>query len=160
MNTPSTIMVQIADREWTLEALHAACVLGRKTNAQIVLVYMLPVHNVRFLGTTWGNLNFTPEQQDDFADYQTTVEDYGLDYTPVVFQYATWVEGTLQAAEYVKADIVFAPEPHAQLKLWRQFQAWMMKHQFVEQGREWITMPVYADELEMAITSLQPAPTH
>jgi nucleotide-binding universal stress UspA family protein len=37
------IMVQIADRKWTLEALHRACALARDVNAEIVLLTMLPV---------------------------------------------------------------------------------------------------------------------
>ncbi|MCC6975867.1 MAG: hypothetical protein IT322_17815 [Anaerolineae bacterium] len=44
MNT-STILVQIADQKWTLETLQAACVLAQKTEAQIILVQMVPVQH-------------------------------------------------------------------------------------------------------------------
>lgn len=142
MNT-QTIMVQIANREWTLEALHAACLRARNTSAKIALVQMIPVQHATWLGTGWGYLNVTAEEKDAFEDYQATIEDYGLECAPTLFQYATWVEGTLQVAEHLNAQIVFAPKPHSIVPLWSHFQMWMMQRQFAQQGREWIPDPVY-----------------
>ena len=44
MNT-QTIMVHIGERAWTAETLHSACVLARKTGAEIALIKMVPVQH-------------------------------------------------------------------------------------------------------------------
>jgi hypothetical protein len=155
MNT-QTIMVQIADREWTLEALHAACLLARNTSAKIALVQMIPVQHPNWLGTDWGYLNVTAEEKDAFEDYQATIEDYGLECVPTLFQYATWAEGTLQAAEHVDAQTVFAPKPHSLLPIWTRFQVWMMQHRFTQQGRKWIASPLYGPKAEINEGELAP----
>lgn len=146
-------MVQIGERQWTMDALHAACVLARRTSAKIALVLMVPVQHASWLGTDWGYATLPAEVKGAFADYQATIEDYGLDCVPTLFQYVTWVEGTLQAAAQVDARIVFVPEPHSHLPLWTRFQRWMMRRQFARQGRDWAApsyprVAVEADEVK------------
>lgn len=144
MLTESIILVQIADRAWTLEALHCACLLARQTAARIALVKMIPVQHPGWLGTDAGYMNFTPAEQADFADYQATIEDYGVAFTALTLQYVTLAEALIQAAEYVNAQVVFARIPEYGIPLWARFQHWTLQRTFVRQGRQWIQHPVYA----------------
>jgi hypothetical protein len=152
MNTNSVIMVQISDREWTLEALHCACRLARNTSARIALVKLIPVQHPSWLGTEWGYMNFTHQAQADFADYQATIEDYGVEFTPVLFQYVTLADGIAQAAQYVDAETVFAKIPASLIPLSTRLQRWVLNREFARQKRKWIQHPVYESEPSVAIT--------
>jgi hypothetical protein len=143
MNTKPILMVQIADREWTLEALHSVCLMARHTSAQIALVKLIPVQHTSWLGTEWGYMNFTPQEQADFTDYQATIEDYGVEFTPVTFQYVTLVEAIAEVAEYVDAKIIFVKIPESRIPLWTRLQWWMLNRKLARQKRQWIQYPVY-----------------
>ncbi len=151
MSPGSVIMVQISNREWTLEALHCACLLARKASARIALVEMIPVQHASWLGTELGYMHFTHQEQADFADYQATIEDYGVRFTPVVLQYVTLTEAITQAAEHVKAQIVFARIPESRIPLWTKFQRWMLSRQLARQKRQWIQHPAYFPDDSRAI---------
>jgi hypothetical protein len=143
MSTKSVIMVHLSDREWTLEALHCASLLARNTSATLALVKLVPVEHLGWLGTEFGYMNFTHQEQTEFADFQATVEDYGIEFTPVLFQYMTLVEGIAQAAGYVDAQKVFAHVPASIIPFWTRFQRWQLKRQLARQNRQWIEYPVY-----------------
>lgn len=145
MNTTSTIMFQIAERDWTSEALHCACLLARKTSAKIALVKMIPVQHGSWLGTELGYMNFSTQEWEDFDRYQATVEDYGVEFTPLLFQYVTLPEAIAQAAEQVNAEIVFAHLPKSHIPLWSKCQHWLFSRQLEHQHRQWTEQPVYND---------------
>jgi hypothetical protein len=149
------IMVQISDREWTAEALHCACLLARNTSARIALVDMVPVQHAGWLGTDLGYLNFTDQKQVDFADYQATIEDYGVEFVPVLFQYLDLPDAIAQAAEHMNAQIVFAKLPESGISFWTKFQRWLLNRQFAREKRQWIQHPVY--ELEASNTIIEAA---
>jgi len=152
MNIKQTIMVQISDHEWTFEALHCACLLARNTSASIALVKLIPVPHPGWLGTEWSYMNFTHQEQADFADYQATIEDYGVELTPLVFQYVTLTEAIAQAAEHVNARLVLAKIPKSVIPFWTRFQRWSLNRQLNCQNRQWIQHPVYDTEtLEVVI---------
>ena len=88
MNTPTIIMVQIADCEWTMDALHRACRLGRTMPTHIALVKMIPVQHVSWLGTELGNRNYSEKDLHDIINYEATIEDYGIEFSSTVFQYS------------------------------------------------------------------------
>lgn len=140
MNT-STILVQIADQKWTLETLQAACVLAQKTEAQIILVQMVPVQHAPWLGSDWGLMSLNPQAVSTFARYQTFIEEHGVEGVPMLFQYSTWMEGTLQLVESANPSIIFVRAPESALPLWGGFQKWLMQRQFTRQGRRWIMTP-------------------
>lgn len=152
MNAKPIIMVQISDHGWTLETMHCACLLARNTPARVVLVKLIPVQHISWLGTEWGQVNFTDQDRAEFAHYQATVEDYGVEFAPLLFQYVTLAEAIAQAAEYVNAQIVFAKLPQSVIPFWTRFQRWSLSRQFARQNRQWIQRPVYDTEaLEVAI---------
>lgn len=94
----------------------------------------------------WGYMNFTAQQQQRFADYQATIEDYGLEFTSIVFQYISFSEALIQAAEQVNAQQVFAQIPHSIIPFYARFQEWLLKRQFARQQRQWIQYPSYDAE--------------
>jgi hypothetical protein len=144
MDTKSVIMVQISDdRKWTLEALHCACLLARKMSARIALVKMISVDYPAWLGADLGYMNFTYQEHADFVDYQATIEDYGVEFTPLLFQYVSLAGAIAQAAEHVNAQMVLAKIPESTIPLWTKFQEWTLHRQLVRQKREWIQHPVY-----------------
>ena len=104
---------------------------------------MLPVQHTSWLGTEWGYLDFTHQEQVDFADYQATIEDYGVEFTPLVMQYVTLPEAIAQAAEHVNAQLVIAQIPESVIPLWTKFEQWMLNRQLARQQRQWIQHPVY-----------------
>jgi hypothetical protein len=143
MNTPRVMMVQIASRAWTLEALHCACLIARNTGDTIALVKMVPVYHHSWLGTEWGYMSLNRQEQKDIRDYQATIEDYGLPHILSVFQYNTWVEATAQAAQQNRADRVFAQPPTSWLPGWDKVRAWSLQRLLNRQGCEWIQQPSY-----------------
>jgi hypothetical protein len=152
MNTAEQIiMVQIADPEWTLEALHCACLQARNTSARILLVKMIPVQHLALLGTELGYMNFTYQDQVEFAAYQTTLEDYDVEFTPLVFQYEDLSEAIAQAAEHVNAEIVFAKLPESGIRVWTNFQRWSLNRRLAAQNCQWIQQPVYEVEASTVI---------
>jgi hypothetical protein len=136
--TQKRIMVQIADPRWTLEALHRACLLAREIKAEIVLLKMLPVQHMQWLGTEFGAMNFTGKDRAALRDYEATVEDYGLSYSSLVFQYHTLTEAIAEAADQVNAHLVFATLPNSRIPYWREYQLHNLRKRFVQQHRHLI----------------------
>ena len=133
MAEKSTIMVQIADRAWTLDAVHCACRMARHSPAVIALVSMIPVQHPGWLGTEWGNMNFGDAAKDDLEDYQATVLDYGLDCRKVQSQYVDFVGGLADAAEQLDATVVFAKLSPTLIPAWRQLQVWLLRRRLSKQ---------------------------
>lgn len=133
-----TIMVQIADRAWTLDAVHAACRMGRRSPAVIALISMIPVQHTGWLGTEWGYMDFSKAAKHDLEDYQDTVLDYGLNYRMVQGQYVDFVDGLADAAEQLNAQIVFARFPNTLIPAWRRLQMWLLRCRFSKQQRQLI----------------------
>src|SRR5260221_984343 len=115
--TKNMIVVQIADREWTLSALRRACTLARGTNAEITLVKMLQVQHMSWLGTEFGNMHLTEQDRRDLGDFQATVEDYGVPYAALTFQYFSLPEALSDAADHFDAHGVFATLPKSRLPI-------------------------------------------
>lgn len=132
------IMVQIGARGWTIEALHSACQMARAQRATVALVMMIPVQHVSWLGDELGYRGFNAKARAEYKDYLATVEDYGLEAVETQFQYATWVEGTVQAAEHVGASMVVAAVPGNPMPLLRRYQSWALRRQLQREGRVWI----------------------
>lgn len=122
MNTATVIMVQIADGEWTMDALHRACRLGHTMPTHIALVKMIPVQHTSWLGTELGNRNYTERDLRDLINYEATIEDYGIEFSSTIFQYSELDEAILQAADTLNASIVFATLPKSVIPYWRNLQ--------------------------------------
>jgi hypothetical protein len=143
MDTQPVIMVQVSDRVWTMNALHSACQLARNFGARLVLVQMIPVQHAQWLGSDLGNANFTQQERATLKDYEATIEDYGIDYGLLLFQYESVVEAITQAAEHVNAQIVFARIQESRIPFWSRFQKWALNRQLNHQNCQWYQHPIY-----------------
>ena len=142
-----TLMVQIADRAWTLDAVHCACRMARQTPADIALVTLIPVQHIAWLGTDWGHMNFSEQQFHDLEDYRATVLDYGLSCKTVCFQYSDFFGALAEAAEDCDAQVVFAHLPGTRIPARRRFLLWLLNRRLSNASRRLIERP--ADVLEL-----------
>jgi hypothetical protein len=129
------IMVHMANREWTLAAMHTACALARNTGAEVTVVKMVAVHHPGWLGTDLGYRSLSWQDHDNLRYYQATAEDYGVAFSMLVFQYVTLPEALVDAAAYIDAQEVFAVLPQSLIPYWRQLQLWNLRRQLSQQGR-------------------------
>src|SRR5436305_12329422 len=102
------IMVQIADRQWTMVAMHLAAALARNTGTELILVKMAPVQHLGWLGTEFGSPTLSRQDCEEIRDYEATAEDYGVPLSKQVFQYVFLPEALSDAADYFGVGIVFA----------------------------------------------------
>ena len=135
MESQTRIMVCIAEPEWTEEAIYQACVLTRKTQGELDFVKMVPVQHLGWLGTEFGNMNLTPQDRQLMERYSATAEDYGVAVASHYFQYVTLPEAIVQAAGYVKADVVFATLPKSLIPFWRRFQIDLLRLRLAQEKR-------------------------
>jgi hypothetical protein len=156
METQPIIMVQISDRAWTMEALHQACVMARNSQAILVLLQMVAVQHPGWLGTDLGNANFTRQGRMALKEYEATLEDYGVDYSTLTFQYESLVEGIAQATERVNAQAVFVHIPQSGIPFWTRFQKWSLQRQLVRQHCQWYEYPL--DDLESSEIAAEATP--
>ena len=138
--TIQKIMVQIADRAWTLRAVHQACLLARQTEAEVALMSMIPVQHLGWLGTDFGAMNFTDEKRASLHDYAATAEDYAVPCSLHAFQYFTLAEAVADAADHIDAQIAFATLPQSSIPFWRAFQTNRLRNRLSQQGRQLIEL--------------------
>ncbi len=131
------IMVQVGPPDWMRNALYHACQLGRARHATIALVVMAPVQHTAWLGSDWASPRLTSHAEAACREYRETVEAFGLEYVQVPFQYITWLEGTVQAADFVGASTVFAAPPGI-LAIWSRLQARLLRAALERQGRVYV----------------------
>src|SRR5690349_11287115 len=123
----ASIMVQMADNQWTLSALHLAFALSRRTSSKVVLVKFVSVTHAQWLGTAIGRKPLTVSEQDALASYQATAEDYGVPFTFYTMQYITLLDAIVQAAGQVNAQAVFANLEPSIIPFWHRFQLWRLR---------------------------------
>jgi hypothetical protein len=122
----NTIMVQMSDECWTMEAMHLACALAHNTNGQIMLLRLALANNPGLLG--WDINPSTAKEQRQMEEYAAVAEDYGVDFCIQPMQYITQVDALVQAVELFHASVLFAHLPQKGIRFWRQFQLWSLKH--------------------------------
>lgn len=147
LSTQPIIMVQITERSWTLEALHAAAVMARQMSAKVALVQMIPVTHLNTLGTELGYRNFSEAKQHNLVDYESMVEDYGVEFDVQLFQYATLADAIEQAADFVDARIVFATLPRSIFPWWSSFQLRELRRHLAQQQRKLIDQPGFVSTI-------------
>jgi hypothetical protein len=135
-----TILVVVAAHKWTLEALHQASRLARKTGAQIALVRMVQVQHIAWLGTDFGDPGMSYRERLNINEYRATLEDYGIPHRFTNFQYATFNEAIDQAADQAGAQIVFATAPKGVIPHWHRFQTWRLRRHMEKNRRILFTL--------------------
>jgi hypothetical protein len=142
------IMVQIANKSWTMEALHLACAMARNSETTIALVRFMEVGHPSYLGTNMGNIAPTPQEYQDLQDYQATAEDYGVELEVRSIQCLSPLDVMAQAAEELDAEVVFARVPESAIPYWHKFQLWNLKRELSGQQRQLYTLDKPANVTE------------
>jgi len=137
-----TILVQLADQQWTRQALHLACALARGQDHHIVLLRLMPVRHMSYLGTDWGNQPMSDTEYD-------LLEDYGVEVNVIHMQSVSALESVIQAAELLEANTVFAQIPTSHIPYWHTLHRWLVEQRFMLARRTLYT-------LEEPRTSLEP----
>lgn len=137
---PTTVMIVLGARPWTMQALHLACTLARRQDLTIVLVKMLPVSHPMLLDVPAGGLSLSRQDKLDMQEYAATAEDYGVTFTVRICQYASFIHGVVDAAEQLGVTAVFADVPHHVLSLWMHLQRWRLHWQLTWHNQQLYTL--------------------
>jgi hypothetical protein len=116
------IVVQISDREWTMQAVHFACAMARNTESTLVLLQLWPVTNAGLLGTGIGADALSARNALDIEEYETIAEDYGVPLVVQPMECESLIEATMQAAAQLKAAALFMHLSQRRFAFWHQFQ--------------------------------------
>lgn len=148
------IMVQVADKKWTTEALHLACAMARNSNMSITLVRFMEVGHPGYLGTDMGYIAPTTQEYKDLQEYTATAEDYGVELDMSSIQCLSPLDVVAQAAEELAAEVVFARVPETSIPYWRKFQLWNLKRELKGQHCQLFTLdqPENAEAWVPAVT--------
>jgi hypothetical protein len=154
-----TILVQLAEPEWTQEALHLACAMSQHTGAGVTLLHLIPVQHVSWLGTSLANQELSPEASARVWEYRAIAQGYGVDLELMPMQYVSCDGALLEAAEMTNSEAVFARIPGSPLTLWQRFQSWNLRRKFQALGCALYTLdhPAQSIMLEMQLGKLAPA---
>ncbi|MBI5931734.1 MAG: hypothetical protein HY862_20660 [Chloroflexi bacterium] len=154
----NTIMVQICDRQWTLQALHLACAIARNQQSDVTLVRMIPVQQMTWVGTDLANIPMSRDEQKLVDELQLTAEDYGIKISIRDMQYFTLLEALVEMAESLESKAIFATLPDTSLPYWRRFQMWRLQHQLNRRNCQLYTLePATADDAKSPSVTVQPA---
>jgi hypothetical protein len=120
-----TIMVQLSNEHWTLEAMHLASAMTRSLKGKVVLLRLVLANNPGLLG--WGIPLPTSKEEHQIRNYATVAEDYGVEFSVQPMQYVSLVEALAQAVEGLKVDVLFANVAKSKIPLWGVYQQWSLK---------------------------------
>ncbi len=122
------IMVQLADPEWTLRAMHLACAMASRAHTSVVLVRMVAVPHIGLVGEDMGEIEYTSSEHETIRNACRLAKEYGVDFQITRFQYYSLTEALADAAAYVNAQTVFAKLPAGLFPYWHKFKVWTLRH--------------------------------
>lgn len=134
----STILINLDDQQWTMEAMHRACMLARQKNTTITLLHLMPVQHLAWLGTDFGIPSMSNKDRVTVKECAQTAEDYGVMVVLQPMRYATFVDAIADAADCLDADYVFV-KPHSGFGLFKTLQQRRLKHELTARGHLWMT---------------------
>ena len=130
----NTILVQMADKAWTTQALHMACALARNQGAEVVLLRLMQVQHISYLGSDFGDVPFTHEEYEELQEFNATAEDYGVTLTLEQIQCIAPLDVIVDAAGALHAEMAFIHVPERRIPYLRQFQIWRLERQIAAAG--------------------------
>ncbi len=134
--TVNMILVQISNKQWTMQAMHLACAMARNTHSSVTLLNLMRVRSPALLGTELGVVPPTTQEHQDLHEYVMVAEDYGVEIILQPMQYDDIAEAIIQAADYADASVVFAHLPESVFPFWKKFQTWNLRRELLAQGRQ------------------------
>ncbi|MEZ4670339.1 MAG: hypothetical protein R3E39_20730 [Anaerolineae bacterium] len=135
-----TILVHMANIQWTTQALHLACALARSDQSRIILLRLIEVQHISYLGSDFANRPLTPREFSDIAEYSATAEDYGVEMSIAQIQCLSPLAAVVAAARVVNANIVFVHVPPSRVPFLRQYHLWQLKRQFAQAHQQFYTL--------------------
>jgi hypothetical protein len=152
-----TILVCDSTYQWTLEALHLASAIAKTNGYVVTLVQLVPVDHPLHLGQAFAYRHYTDAERQAMAEYQATLEDYGVEHSSVLFQSVNRDDAIVSAAEQFHAIIVFATLPPSRIPGWRRLLIWNMHRRLKQHGCTLFTLDNTLDPLVWPPT---PVPRH
>ena len=146
----STILVQMAEREWTEEALHLACAMARNKGTNVTLLRMIEAQHYSWLGTTLGFDAFSAAQSDLQWNCKAIAEKYGVDLCIQPMQWITYVGAMVDASDELEAEAVFACPPQRMISLLRRYEVWDLRRQLEERHKTLYLLDEPVDSMILA----------
>lgn len=129
-------MVQVTDHTQTLAALQLACALASSRRGHIMLLRLVPVSHPGWLGTDLGYMNLSDKDQQALRDYEKIVEGNGINVQSCVLQVVSSLQGIIEAADEVDAEIVFAQVPHSLIPFRHAWQTRVLRRSLESRQRQ------------------------
>ena len=117
-----SIIVQVSDRSWTMQALHLACAMARNANLNLLLLQFRRVTNAGLLGTGIGPDVLTEQNERDLEEYEAVAEDYGVPLIIQPMEYESLPEAAVQAVAALGATALFMHLPEHRFSFWRRLR--------------------------------------
>lgn len=153
------ILVQMSDKQWTMQAVHLACALARHQQVAVILLHLMPARHPSYLGTPFGDTPPTWQESTDMRDYAATAEDYGIELRLQPMQYVNWLDAVSEAADQLDAAVVFAHILPGRIPYWRRFQRWNLQRQLAAAHRQLVTLdPTQGKPESLPAVTIRPAP--
>lgn len=159
----NTLLVQMADRRWTEEALHVACAMARSANGNagtVVLLRMIKTEHYAWLGTDYGYELCSPDESNLVWTHKAIAEKYGVELCIEPMQSIDYVDTLVQAADALDADAVFANVPASHIPLWHRFQTWDLRRQLQRNKRALYTLEQPTQQIPAPAEAAQVAHQH
>lgn len=120
------IIVQLTDRQWSIQTLHLASALARNTGSYVTLLHLMLAHNPGLLGSDLAITAPSLEEQSQFSEYSEICEDYGVDCILQPMQYVSLFGALQDAAMILKANAFFVKKPDSRFTVWNQLWTWRL----------------------------------
>jgi hypothetical protein len=149
----NTILVQLSDLHWTMKAMHFASAMARSTHSNVSLLHLILVKNPALLGSEFLNDTLSDEENENLHECAAIAEDYGVEMVVQRMQYVSYISAVVQAAEVLKASVIFAHVPDSPIRFWHRFQRWSLQQRLAAQHCRLYTLetPEASDEWVPAI---------
>jgi hypothetical protein len=132
--------------------MHLACALARNTGSEVTVVNMIPVTHASYLGASFMYSELNPRDYQQVQEYYQTAEDYGVPFSFIMFQYVDLTSAIVEAAEHIKAEVVFATLPTSLLPYIRKFRLWRLNRTLRREQRTLFTLEPDATQPEWTPT--------
>jgi hypothetical protein len=135
-----SILVQMAEHEWTMLALHRACSQAREQGLDVVLLRLMQVEHISYLGSEFGEVAITLEEYAQMQEYAATAEDYGVTLTVEQVQMLSPLDAVVDAAQELDARTIFACVPPSPIPLLRELRMHHLERRLRGTGRLLFTL--------------------
>lgn len=136
------IMVQIGERQWTLEMLRSACAWASERGGCVVLTQMVHLQHIIDLGRVDGYATLDDRQLNDLQHFADVVADSGVECRVQIYQYCDAFSAIVEAALQAGAQVVFARMPHSLIPFWSECRFEVLRRHLEQHGVEVYDRPV------------------